>query len=239
MAKRTPLLLLPGLLCDAALWRHQVETLGDIAEPVVADMTQADQLGPLARSILADAPETFALAGFSMGGYLAFEILRQAPDRVDRLALLDTTPHPDSHEQLQRHRDLIDLARRSDFKGVTRRLLPILVHPGRIEDMVLVDDVIAMAERVGREAYLRQQTAIMTRPDSRHDLRLIHCPTLVLCGRQDAMTPIEAHEEMADAIPHGSLVVIEDCGHLAPLERPRAVSAVMRLWLQTPVVADG
>ncbi len=239
MAKRTPLLLLPGLLCDAALWRHQVETLGDIAEPVVADMTQADQLGPLARSILADAPETFALAGFSMGGYLAFEILRQAPDRVDRLALLDTTPHPDSHEQLQRHRDLIDLARRSDFKGVTRRLLPILVHPGRIEDMVLVDDVIAMAERVGREAYLRQQTAIMTRPDSRHDLRLIHCPTLVLCGRQDAMTPVEAHEEMADAIPHGSLVVIEDCGHLAPLERPRAVSAVMRLWLQTPVVADG
>ena len=238
MAERTPLLLLPGLLCDAALWRHQVETLDDIANPVVVDMTKADQLGPMARTILADAPETFALAGFSTGGYLAFEILRQAPDRVSRLALLDTTPHPDSHEQLRHRRDLIDLARRGDFKGVTRRLLPLLVHPERIEDKALVDDVMGMAERVGREAFLRQQTAIMTRPDSRHDLRLVHCPTLVLCGRQDAMTPLGVHREMADAIPNASLVVIEDCGHLAPLERPRAVSAVMRLWLQTPIARD-
>jgi pimeloyl-ACP methyl ester carboxylesterase len=234
MDQKTPLLLLPGLLNDAALWRHQTETLDDIADIAVADLTGHDQLGPMARAILADAPETFALAGLSMGGYLAFEIMRQAPDRVERLALLDTSARADTHEQTRRRRDLIDLARRGDFKGVTQRLVPMLVHPERADDAELTGALMEMAERVGREAFLRQEAAIMTRPDSRHDLSLIHCPTLVLCGRQDALTPPEIHAEMASAIPQAVLVVIEDSGHLSPLERPRAVSAVLRYWLQVP-----
>lgn len=231
MTQKLPLILLPGLLTDAALWRHQLETLADVADMTVADLTQEDQLGPMASRILAQAPETFALAGLSMGGYLAFEIMRQAPERVRRLALLDTSPLPDNPEQTARRRGLIDLARTGDFKGVTQRLLPLLLHPDRIRDATLTRTVMDMAGRIGRDAFIRQQTAIMNRPDSRRDLGLIHCPTLVLCGRQDGLTPLSVHVDMAAGIPHAALVVIEDCGHLAPLERPTTVSAVLRYWL--------
>lgn len=231
MTQKTPLILLPGLLTDAALWRHQTDTLSDIADTKVCDLTQDNQLGPMARRILAEAPETFALAGLSMGGYLAFKILRQAPDRVRRLALLDTSPLPDSAEQTARRRSLIDLARTGDFKGVTQRLLPLLIHPDRIRDAALTRAVMEMAGRVGRDAFIRQQTAIMNRPDSRHNLGLIHCPTLVLCGRQDGLTPPALHVDMAAALPNAALVTVEDCGHLSPLEQPHAVSAVLRYWL--------
>ena len=233
MPDRTPLLLLPGLLNDAALWRHQVETLSDIAAITVGDLTRHDQFGPMARDILAAAPEAFSLAGLSMGGYLALEIMRQAPERVTRLALLDTSALPDSPEQTRRRRDFIALARRGEFKGVTGRLLPALVHADHATDPHFMETVAGMAERVGMDGFVRQQTAIMTRPDSRHDLGLIHCPTLVACGRQDSLTPPSLHAAMAEAIPNAVHVVIEDCGHLSPLERPRTVSALLRYWLQT------
>lgn len=232
MSARTPLVLLPGLLCDAALWRHQTDTLADIAEITVADLTGDDRFDDMARTVLKAAPETFALAGLSMGGYVAHEIMRQAPDRVTRLALLDTSARADTPEQSERRRAFIEQTRRGDFKGVTSRLLPMLIHPDRLEDGDLTGTITTMAEGVGREAFLRQQNAIMNRPDCRRDLGAIHCPTLVLCGRQDALTPLAGHQEMADGIPDSKLVVIEDCGHMAPLERPRAVSAVMRYWLQ-------
>jgi pimeloyl-ACP methyl ester carboxylesterase len=225
--------LLPGLLCDAALWQDQIEALSDIAEMTVADLGRDDQLGPMARRVLSEAPESFALAGLSMGGYVALEIARQAPDRIARLALLDTSARADGYEQTARRQALIDLARRGEFKGVTRRLLPQLVHPDRLNDSQLTETVFAMAERLGRETFQRQQRVIMNRPDSRRDLGLIHCPTLVLCGRQDILTPLAVSEEMAEKIPRASLAVIEDCGHLAPLERPRAVNAALRDWLGT------
>ncbi len=232
MSTGTPLVLLPGLLCDAALWRHQTDTLADIAEITVADLTGDDRFDDMARSVLETAPETFALAGLSMGGYVAHEIMRQAPDRVTRLALLDTSARADTPGQSERRRAFIAQTRHGDFKGVTSRLLPMLIHPDRLEDGDLTGTIMAMAEGVGREAFLRQQNAIMYRPDGRRDLGAIDCPTLVLCGRQDALTPLAGHQEMADGIPDSTLVVIEDCGHMAPLERPRAVSAVMRYWLQ-------
>ncbi|MCG8508247.1 MAG: alpha/beta hydrolase [Rhodospirillales bacterium] len=234
MTEKTPLILLPGLLNTAALWRHQTETLADLADMQVADLTQDDQLGPMARRVLSSAPERFALAGLSMGGYLALEIMRQAPDRVLRLALVDTSPLPDAPEQTERRRGLIDLARRGDFKGVTRRLFPMLVHPDRAGDADLFKTLGDMAASVGRDGFIRQQQAIMTRPDSRRDLSLIHCPTLVLCGRQDGLTPPEVHADMAGAIPGAGLAVVEDCGHLSPLEQPHAVSAAMRYWLTLP-----
>lgn len=232
MSNKMPLVLLPGLLCDAALWWHQVETLSDVVDISVADLTNDDQIGPAARAVLASAPDEFALAGLSMGGYVALEIIRQAPDRVTRLALLDTSAHPDTQEKIKFRQELINLARIGQFKGVTRRLLPKLIHPERIADHALVESIMQMAARVGRDAFLRQQRLIMNRPDSRHDLALIYCPTVVICGRQDGLTPLADSEEMAEKIPLAKLVVIEECGHLAAMERPRAVSAVLRYWLQ-------
>jgi pimeloyl-ACP methyl ester carboxylesterase len=147
------------------------------------------------------------------------------------LALLDTTARPDSEDQTARRRGLIELAKKGKFKGVTRQLMPMLIHADRLNETALTGEVMAMAERIGRAAFLRQQTAIMTRPDSRPLLAQIACPTLVLCGRQDALIPLDWHREMADAIPGAPLEVIEDCGHLAPMERPEAVTAALRRWL--------
>jgi len=227
----TPVLLLPGLLCDAALWDHQMRFLGDIAGPSVADLTQDTTVEAMAARVLADAPPRFALAGLSMGGYAAFAILRAAPERVTRLALLDTSAWPDTKEQMTRRKLLMQLAERGQFKGVTPKLLPLLVHPDRVEEQPLASEVMAMAERVGLDAFLRQQHAIMARPDARPQLGAVRVPTLVICGRQDALTPLDRSQEIAGGIPGARLAVIEECGHLSTMERPHAVTALMRLWL--------
>jgi pimeloyl-ACP methyl ester carboxylesterase len=228
-----PLVLVPGLLCDARLWRPQVEALADIAECWVADTSRSDSMAGLAADLLADAPfDEFSLAGLSMGGYIAFEVLRQAKERVRGLALLDTSARPDPPEQQQRRRDLIELAGRGRFLGVTDALLPFLIHPSRLGDAPLVATIKDMARSVGKEAFVRQERAIMGRPDSRPLLPHIQCPTLVLCGADDAVTPVDRHEEMASAIPHAALSVVEHCGHLSTLEQPERVSVALRGWLQ-------
>ncbi len=232
MKEKIPLVLLPGLLCDALLWRHQSDALADIATPGVADLTTADSVGGLARAVLTRAPPRFALAGLSMGGYVAFEIMRIAADRVMKLALINTAARPDTAEQSARRRGLIQLSEMGDFKGVTPRLLPLLVHPDRIADPRIAVPVQEMALRIGQAAFARQQTAIMNRPDSRPDLPKIACPTLVLCGRQDALTPPPLAEEMAAAIPGARLTIVENSGHLSPLEQPEAVTRAMRDWLR-------
>ncbi len=231
MTAKPPLVLLPGLLCDEALWAHQTETLADIADITVADMTQDDTIEGMAERVLAGAPETFALAGLSMGGYAAQEIMRQTPERVERLALLDTSANADTPDRKEQRQGFIAQLGLGGFQGVTSKLLPFLIYEDRLEDDALVAVIKASAQNVGPEAFTRQQHAIMSRPDGRKDLKKIACPTLVLCGRQDALTPLAQHEEMAAAIPGARLVIIEDCGHLAPLERPRTVSAAMRYWL--------
>jgi pimeloyl-ACP methyl ester carboxylesterase len=228
---KIPLILLPGLLCDRALWAPQLAALADIAEPRVADLTQDESMPAMAARVLAEAPARFALAGLSMGGYLAQEIMRRAPERVTRLALLDTSARPDTPERLAQRRGLIELAQKGEFKGITPRLLPQWVHPDRLGDAALVRTVTEMTQRVGRDAYLRQMKAIMGRPDSRPDLPRIAVPSLVLCGREDQSTPLELHQEIAALIPGASLVVVERCGHLSTLERPEAVSQALRHWL--------
>lgn len=228
-----PLILLPGLICDAALWAHQVQHLKDIAAPQVADLTQHDSIKDMATHVLATAPQTFALAGLSMGGYVALEIMRQAPERVTHLALCNTSARPDTPHQLERRGALISLAKTGKFKGVTPKLLPLLVHPDRVNEEALAEIVMDMAERVGRDAFIRQQSAIMGRIDSRPHLPAITCPTLIIAGRQDALTPPEHAQEMHDGIARSQMTVVEDCGHLAPLERPQATTALLRLWLQT------
>ncbi len=231
MATRTPLMLLPGLLLDEALWAPQLAALADIAEMRVVDLTPYDSMAAMARSVLDQAPPSFALAGLSMGGYASFEIMRQAPERVTRLALLDTSARPDTPEQTKDRRALISMCEHGEFKGVTPRLLPRWIHPSRVNDKALTETVMSMTARVGRDAFIREQTAIMNRPDSRPGLSRIHCPALVLCGREDQATPVEVHREIAADIPNARLVIVPECGHLSPLERPEAVNAALRSWL--------
>lgn len=231
MTQRVPLALLPGLLLDAGLWRAQIGALSDIADCRVADFTTQDNLADMARGVLAAMPERFALAGLSMGGYVALEIMRQAPHRVALLALLDTKAGLDTPAETSRRRGLIELARKGRFRGVTRMLLPMLVHEDALRDTAITDQIMAMAERCGREVFARQQKAIMTRPDGVPHLPRIACTTLVLCGRQDARTPLEDHELMVRSIHSARLTVVENCGHLPPLEQPEAVNRALRSWL--------
>lgn len=231
MSSRPPLILVPGLLCTAELWQPQIDALGDIADIQVADHTAHDNMADIAASVLSTAPDRFALAGLSMGGYVSLEIMRQAPDRVTGLALLDTSARGDTPEQIQRRSDFIDLSEKGKFRGVTEALLPMLIHDTRLGDKPLVDTIFGMALQVGQAGFVRQQRAIMSRSDSRDLLGRISCPALVLCGRQDRLTPLDLHQEMAAAIPGADLVVLEDCGHLSTLERPDQVVTAMRDWL--------
>ncbi len=226
-----PLLLLPGLLCDEALWAHQSRYLADIADITIGDLTLADSIPSMAAAILAVAPDRFALAGFSTGGYVGLEVMRRSPERVTRLALLDTSARPDNPEKARRRRGLISLSGKGRFRGVSAKLMAELVYPDRADDPALLESVSVMTERMGPEVFVRQQTAVLGRIDSRATLPTITVPTTVICGRQDALTPLSHHEEMAAAISGARLAVIEECGHLAPLERPHAVTALMRTWL--------
>jgi pimeloyl-ACP methyl ester carboxylesterase len=232
MREPQPLILIPGLLLDQRLWRPQIEALSGLARCWVAEPTTSDTMAGLASDVLAAAPfERFALAGLSMGGYVALEIIRRAAGRVARLALLDTSARADAPEQSKRRNDFIELAQRGRFLGVTDALLPALVHPSRLKDEPLVALIKAMAKDVGKDAFIRQERAIMSRADSRALLPSIAVPALVLCGRQDAIAPLARHEEMAQAIPGAHLEVIEDCGHLSTLEKPDDVSRALRAWL--------
>ena len=232
MSGRETIVLLPGLLCDQRLFGPQLPALAAVADPVVADLTQDDSIGEMAARTLATVTaERFALASLSMGGYVALEIMRQAPARVTRLALLDTQARPDTEEAKARRRGLMALSEKGEFRGVTSRLMPLLIHPDRLADTALTGTIQAMAESIGKDGFLRQQRAILDRIDSRPHLPDIACPTLVLAGREDAITPLEAQTELVQAIPQATLVLLPECGHLAPLERPEAVTYQLLLWL--------
>jgi pimeloyl-ACP methyl ester carboxylesterase len=221
--RRQPLILLPGALCDAALWRHQIAGLADLADVRVGDLTRDASIAAMAERLLAGAPARFALAGLSLGGYVALEIMRRAPERVTRLALIGSSARPETAAETPLERD--------GAAGGVSSLMTLLIHPKRLGDRRLATIVGAMAERVGRKAFRLQQQASLARPDGRPGLASIGCPTLLLCGRQDQLAPPRLNEEMAAAIPGARLVIIEDCGHLAPLEQPEVVTAALRLWL--------
>jgi pimeloyl-ACP methyl ester carboxylesterase len=230
----TDLMLLPGFLCDADLWRDQVAGLADLARCQVADLTQGDSIAELARQTLALAPARFALAGFSFGGYVAQEMLRQAPERVERLALLDTSIDADTPERATLRRTLSDAARMPGrFAGITDRMLPTFVHPARLTDADLIGRLKAMTRRLGREVFLRQNA--MQRVDGADLIRALRCPVLVLCGEQDALTPPQKHRELAEMIASARLVSVPDSGHMTPMEQPRAVTEALRSWLAQEV----
>lgn len=228
---RTPLVFLPGLLCDDRLWLQQAEALKDIADPMIADLTQDDSVEAMAARVLASAPPRFALAGLSMGGYVAFEIMRQQPERVTRLALFDTSASPDTPQRAALRRASIDSLKVGRFMGVTKRMLPQLVHPQHVDSPV-GDAVRDMAERIGGEAFVRQQTAVLARPDSRPTLLSIHVPTMIVVGADDLTTPLEQAQVMHEGIAGSELHVLPSCGHLPPLEQPEEATRLLRQWLQ-------
>jgi pimeloyl-ACP methyl ester carboxylesterase len=230
-ARKTDLLLLPGLTNDARVWQGVADRLADVATVHFGDLGTADTMAALADDVLAKAPPRFALAGLSMGGYCALEIVARAPERVIALGLVDTSARPDTPEGRANREKQIARAP-AELAAIVEELLPRWVHPSRVEDHAVADIVRAMARDGGADVFARQQRAIMSRADSRPRLPGIRCPTVVVCGREDTLLPLEVHEEMARGIPGAKLRVIEACGHLAPLERPAEVAAALRDLLE-------
>ena len=228
---RPTLVLLPGLLNTRRVFEQQIEALSDIADCVVPELWHHDTIGAMAEATLTLAPPTFALLGFSMGGYVAFEVMRQAAERVERLALMDTQATPDSAESTKRRRALLDQTKIGRFHGVQRTLLPQLVHSRRINDAAISQPIFDMAQEIGADGFMNEQRAIIDRADSRHMLVDIDIPTVVIVGRQDQVTPLPRSEEMAADIANSRLVVLEECGHMSPLEKPAEVTAALRRWL--------
>jgi pimeloyl-ACP methyl ester carboxylesterase len=227
-----PTVLVGGLNCSARLYSEQIPALWQFGPVVVADHRRDDSMAAMARRILAAAPQRFALVGLSMGGYIAFEILRQAASRVAKLALLDTGARGEVPERTAQRKPLMELARTGRFAEILDSQYPTLVHRSRHGDAALKAIVRVMNEETGADAYLRQQQAIIKRPDSRPGLAAIACPTLVLVGDSDEPTPPELAREMAAAIRGSRLVVVPDCGHLSTLERPQAVNAALVEWMR-------
>ena len=229
--KKARVLLLPGLLEDADVFAHQVAGLAEVADLRVADLTRSETIADLARDALAQAPSgDFALAGHSMGGYVALEILRQAPERIRALALLNTNARADSTESTENRRRLMVLAER-DFDAAVATLLARVLTPEHLSDPAITATIAQMAQSVGREAFARQQKAIIGRIDSRPHLAKIRCPTLVLAARDDVIMPLEVLQELAGGIPGATLEIVGDCGHMAPLERPEVVTQALHIWL--------
>ena len=231
MSESLPVVLIPGLLLTPQLYAPQLEALWAEAPVLLANHTRADSMAELARGILAQAPPRFALVGLSMGGYIAFEILRQAPERVARLALLDTAARPDTPDITAGRRTNMQLAQSGRLAEVVDGLIPRLVHPTRVNDAPLLEVIRRMGAQVGVAGYLRQQAAIIARPDSRPMLKDIRCPTLVLVGDADQLTPPERAQEIAAAVRGAELVLVPECGHLSTLERPELVTRALRSWL--------
>jgi pimeloyl-ACP methyl ester carboxylesterase len=231
MPEPLPILLIPGLNCSARLYADQIPVLWRFGPVTVADHTRDDSMDAIVARILAAAPPRFALAGLSMGGYLALTIMRQAPQRVQKLALLDTSARPESPEQTARRKPQIALAQDGRFAEVPPLQFPFFVHRNRQGDDALRTRVRLMAEETGAEAFLRQQHALITRADARPVLATIKCPTLVLVGDGDELTPPALSRELADGIAGSRLVIVADCGHLSTMERPEAVNRALVEWM--------
>jgi pimeloyl-ACP methyl ester carboxylesterase len=228
-----PVVLLPGLLCDAYVWEEQKAALEADGHPVfVTDFFGFDSFGAMAEMVLERVPfDRFALAGHSMGARVAMEVVRKAPGRIARLALMDTGIHPTRAGEAAARGALVELARKEGMAALAARWLPPMVHPDRHHDAVLMAPLTAMVQRASPEIFARQQHALLNRPDTAEALASVRGPALALVGRHDLWSPVSQHEDIVAAIPGARLAVIEDSGHMATVERPEAVTAAMRDWL--------
>ncbi len=223
----TPILLVPGLNCSPRLYAAQIPALWRLGLVVVADHRRDDTMAGIARRILATAPSHVRLAGLSMGGYIALEIMRQAPERVTKLARLDTSARPETPEQTERRNKLIALAEQGRMREIMDVLWLVMVDPSRLKESALRAEMDKMAEETGTEAFIRQQRAIIGRADSRPTLGAIACPTLMIVGASDQLTPPAHAEEIAKGIKGAKLVTLAGCGHMSPMEKPEEVTKLL------------
>jgi pimeloyl-ACP methyl ester carboxylesterase len=238
------LVLVPGLMCDETAWQHQIAALGADRGIQVADHARSDTLGAMAERILDAAPPSFALAGHSMGGRVALEVVARAPERVSRLALLDTGYEAlapgaaGDREKAGRYR-LLGIAQRDGMLPMARDWARGMVHPARLTDQTLMDAIHQMIAHAGVAKFEAQIRALLARPDRTRLLATLRVPTLVLCGRDDSWSPLSRHEDMARLIKGSHLVSVPDCGHMSTMERPEAITSAMLDWLDTwEVVPD-
>ena len=224
---RENLIFVPGLLCSSDMWLAQISAFEEHYDLYLFDHTAHDNLPDMVRAFLKDAPGSFALAGLSMGGYIAFEVMRQASDRVEKLVLLDSNARADREPQIKMRQELIQRAGKEDIRDIAQELTEYLIHPEQMKNAELCGRILDMASEVGAGAFQKQQKALMGRPDSREFLPEIKCPTLIICGEQDMLTPPKVHQEMADLIPGAEMHIIADCGHLSTMERPDEVNRLM------------
>jgi pimeloyl-ACP methyl ester carboxylesterase len=226
-----PIVLVPGLNCTAECYAGQIPSLWQFGSVLIPDHKRGSSMAEIAAAILADAPPTFALAGFSMGGYIVFEMLRQAPQRVTRLALIDTMARLDTPEGLQKRHDAVALAQAGKLRQLVAANYPASVHPQNAQNPNIRDISVRMAVENGPEVYIRQQQAIISRPDSLPLLSTIGVPTTVIVGEADTITPVADAHIMADAIPNANLVTIAGAGHMSPTEQPAMVAHALVGWL--------
>jgi pimeloyl-ACP methyl ester carboxylesterase len=228
-------LFLPGLACDADTWTHQTKSFAARTAVTVIDYSLADSITKMAEIALAAAPDRIAVAGHSMGGRVAFEIMRLAPERVAGVALLDTAyrgfPGGEAGDrEIAKRAELVNIARTKGMRAMAEFWMPGIIHPDRQSDAALTQAILTMMSRKTPEIFAAQIKALLGRPDATAQLAAIRCPTLVLCGRKDTWSPLAAHEEIVAAIPGSHLAIIENCGHMAPMERPEEVTAALSTW---------
>lgn len=229
-----PLVLLPGMMCDARLFGPQIDALSGRHPVMIHPLTGADSVEAMAAGILRNAPPVFALAGLSMGGIVAMEILRQAPERVERLALLDTNPLAESPDVKARRQPQMRAVREGNLRQVMRdEMKPNYLADGPRQGAIL-DLCMEMATDLGADVFLRQSRALMNRPDQTQTLSGYVGPTLILCGREDKLCPVERHRLMHELVPNSTFEIIENAGHLPTLEQPTETTAALTRWLEAP-----
>jgi pimeloyl-ACP methyl ester carboxylesterase len=233
------LVLLPGFLCDRTVWQDQIAALSDVAECTCADYGMLDSIPAMAQSVLRHAPDRFSVAGHSMGGRIAFEIFRLAPDRVRRLAVFDSGSAARSagevgQQEERNRRHLLGIARSEGMRTMALQWVQGMVAPRRLQDRALIESIVQMFERKPPDVFEAQMNALLGRPDATPVLAQIRCPALILTGREDAWSPPATHQLMAGAISGAKLVIVPDSGHMSTMEQPAAVAQAMREWLVTP-----
>jgi len=229
---KLPLILLPGTLCDATLFEYQIAHLADVVDPVAVDVHHQDNLPDVARYVLNQVDGRFAVAGLSYGGIVAFELWRQAPERVHKMALLNTNPRAASEKTRASQQRFVGMAHLGEFREITTDFLKdTMLHPDHQKDLELREKVLQMAQNIGVQGFVNEVKAQLNRPDSLPDLPSITCDTLVLTGREDMVIPVEIHQQMAELLPNSELYIIEQCGHLSTMEQPEIVTDALRQWL--------
>lgn len=231
MAEPEPLLLVPGLACDATIWLRQAEAFGPERQVIIADHGDAASLAEMAERGLASAPPRFALAGHSMGARVALEMIDRAPDRITRLALLDTGVHPVRPGEPAARHDLVAYGQASGIAAMIDRWLPPMLHPDHINQPAILAPLRAMAIGMGLATFQRQTEALLGRRDATPLLAAITCPVLIGVGIEDSWSTPAQHRDFAKLVPHATLTVFAAAGHMAPFEAPDAVNAALRGWL--------